>query len=278
MILSKIFCPMLPSGGATWCAARGALFASMLVSALGVLCANAGGEKELLAPTGHLRVGVYPGSPTSMVTDAGSGQTHGLTYDLGREFAARIGATPQYVTFPRIADVIGAMKEGQIDFTITNATPARTQVVDFTPPLVALELGYLALPGSLVQSLADVDQPGMRIGVSQGSTSQGTLTREFKQARVVPALSLQVAGEMLQRREIDAFATNKAVLHELGDGLPGARVLDGRWGLEHLAIAVPKGRGAASEYLRGFAQSVRSEGLVQAASSRAGLRGTADLP
>ena len=71
----------------------------------------------------------------------------------------------------------------------------------------------------------------MRIGVSQGSTSQGVLTRELKQARVVAAASLQVAGEMLQRREIDAFATNKAILFELADRVPGARVLDGRWGL-----------------------------------------------
>jgi polar amino acid transport system substrate-binding protein len=245
-------------------------------------CAAAPGPaprvRQALAPTGTLRVAVYSGSPTSMVRSAGSGEMRGLSVEVGRELARRLGVPAEIVVFQRVAEVVDALKDGRADFTITNATPARTQVVDFTPPLVALELGYLALPGSLVQSLADVDQPGMRIGVSQGSTSQGTLTREFKQARVVPALSLQVAGEMLQRREIDAFATNKAVLHELGDGLPGARVLDGRWGLEHLAIAVPKGRGAASEYLRGFAQSVRSEGLVQAASSRAGLRGTADLP
>ena len=93
---------------------------------------------------------------------------------------------------------------------------------------------------------------------------------------MVPAPSLQAAGEMLQRREIDAFATNKAILFELADGLPEARVLDGRWGLEHLAIAVPKGRGVAADYLRGFAESVRSEGLVRAAAQRAGLRGTAE--
>lgn len=150
--------------------------------------------------------------------------------------------------------------------------------MDFTPPLVALELGYRALPGSPVQSFADVDRPGMRIGVSQGSTSQGLLTREFNQARVVPAASLKVAGEMLQRRELDAFATNKAVLYELADGLPGARVLDSRWGLEQFAIAVPKGRKVAADYLRGFAAAVQRDGLVRDAGRRAGLRGSVELP
>ena len=235
--------------------------------------------RQALAPTGTLRIAVYPGSPTSLVRAPGSGEMRGLSVEIGRELARRLGVPSQIVVLQRAAEVVDALKAGRADFGITNATPARAQDVDFTPPLVAIELGYLALPGSPVQALADVDQPGMRIGVTQGSTSQGVLTREFKHARVVPAPSLQAAGEMLQRRELDAFATNKAVLHELGDALPGARVLEGRWGLEQLAIAVPKGRGAATaEYLRGFAQSVRTEGLVHAASSRAGLRGTADPP
>ena len=236
--------------------------------------------RQALAPTGALRVAVYAGSPTSMVRATGSGEMRGVSVDIGRELARCIGVPAEIVVFQRVAEVVDALKNGRADFTITNAAPARAQDVDFTQPaLVALELGYLSLPGSPVQAIADVDRPGMRIGVSQGSSSQATLTREFKQARVVPAPSLQAAGELLQRRELDAFATNKGVLFELADSLPGARVLDGRWGIEHLAIAVPKGRGtAATEYLRGFAQSVRDQGLVKAAAERAGLRGTGDMP
>ncbi len=233
---------------------------------------------QALAPTGALRVAVYPGSPTSMVRSAGSDEMRGLSIELGRELARRLGVPAEIVVLQRVAEVVEALKSGRADFTITNATPARAQDLDFTPPLLALELGYLALPGSPVQTLAEVDRPGVRIGVSQGSTSQGVLTRDLAQARIVPAPSLQAAGAMLQRREIDAFATNKAILHELADSLPGARVLEGRWGLEHLAIALPRGRGvAAAEYLRGFAESVRSEGLVGAAAQRAGLRGTVEL-
>lgn len=94
----------------------------------------------------------------------------------------------------------------------------------------------------------------------------------------MPAPSLAAAAEMLKRGELDAFATNKAVLFELADGLPGACVLEGRWGLEHLAIAVPKGRSGAAPYLRGFAETVSRQGLVRAAADRAGLRGTTEPP
>jgi len=64
----------------------------------------------------------------------------------------------------------------------------------------------------------------------------------------------------------------------MSDELPSARVLDGRWGLEHLAIAIPKGRDAGMGYLRAFAEQARSEGLVTRAAERAGLRGAARNP
>ncbi len=60
----------------------------------------------------------------------------------------------------------------------------------------------------------------------------------------------------------------------MSDKLPGSRVLAGRSGLEHCAVAIPKGRDLGMPYLRKFVEEARSEGLVQAAVDRAGLRGT----
>src|SRR5258708_27198583 len=88
MTSSKMLRSVIHPGAGTSSPARSLLLACLIVGALGVLCAHASGEKELLAPTGHLRVGVYNGSPTSMVADAKSGETHGPTYDLGSALAA----------------------------------------------------------------------------------------------------------------------------------------------------------------------------------------------
>lgn len=234
-------------------------------------------ERQLLAPTGKLRVGVYLGSPTSLVRGA-NGEARGVSVEVGQALARDLGVPYEQVEFPRLASVLDALKAGQVDFAVTNASPARAVDMNFTTPLVQLELGYLVLPGSRIGAIADVDQPGMKIGVSQGSTSQGVLTRTFKQAQVVPAPSLKAAGEMLTDRRLDAFATNKGILFELADGLPGARVLPGNWGLEQLAIAVPKGREGGMDYMRRFAQQVRADGSVQRAAERAGLRGTLPAP
>ena len=55
--------------------------------------------------------------------------------------------------------------------------------------------------------------------------------------------------------------------------MPSSSVLDGRWGLERHAIAIPKGREAAIPFLQSFTQDIRAKGLVTAAAKRAGLRG-----
>lgn len=230
--------------------------------------------RAALAPTGALRVGVYPGSPTSLVTTR-SGERAGVSLELGTLMAQRLGVPVKVVEFSRVAQVVDALQAGEIDFTFTNASPARARVVDFTPPLVRLELGFLAPAGSPVVSIEQVDRAGVRVGVSQGSSSQGALPGVLKQARVVAVPSLAEAATQLKSGGLDLFATNKGILFELADSLPGARVLDGRWGFEHLAIAVPQGRAAGQAWLRDFAQQVRAGGQLQAMASRAGLRGLA---
>ena len=130
-------------------------------------------------------------------------------------------------------------------------------------------------PGSSITAVADVDARAHRVGVTEGSSSQGVLTRTYQRAVVVPVASIKVGQEMLRQRQLDAFATNKGILFEMSDELPGFRVLDGRWGLENLAIAIPKRREAALPFLGQFAQGVQGSGQLQAIVIRAGLRGTA---
>jgi polar amino acid transport system substrate-binding protein len=102
----------------------------------------------------------------------------------------------------------------------------------------------------------------VRVGVIKGSTSQGTLPNILPNATVVPAQNSRHAIEMFERRELDVFATNKPTLFEMSDQMPDARVLDGRWGVEHIAIAIPKGREAAMEYLHCFVAEVQTSGLL----------------
>jgi len=231
--------------------------------------------RQALAPTGSLRVGVYAGSPTSLVQNPKTGERLGVTMELGQRLAQQLGVPVQVIEFPRVAEVIEALKREQVDMTFTNASPARARDVRFTRPLVKLELGLLLPPQSIVTRFAQIDQAGLRVGVSQGSSSQAALGQQLKLAQLVPVASLEVAQQMLRSGQLDAFATNKGILFELREKLPDFKVSDDRWGLENLAIAVPKGREAGHAFLDALAEQVTRTGQLAAMAERAGLRGLA---
>ena len=229
---------------------------------------------QLLAPSGKLRVGLYPGSPSSLIGDPASGQARGLGYDLGAEMARRLGVAFEPVVFAKNADLLAALKAGLVDVSFTNETPERARDLDFSPTLLEVEKGYLVPATSPIATPAELDRPGTRIGVSQGSSTERELAGAFKSAVMQATPTLKSAVEMLAKGKLEAFATNKAILFEMSDELPGSRVLAGHWGLEHFAVATPKGRAQAAPWLQRFVAEVKTQGLLAQAVQRAGLRGT----
>jgi polar amino acid transport system substrate-binding protein len=230
---------------------------------------------NILAPSGELRVGVYLGSPTSMVIDPKTGKINGVTVELGQALAEAIHRPVRLVRFDRVAQVIDALKHEQIDMTFTNATAARAKEIDFTPALIRLELGLLVAENSPVKHFMDADDSSFRLGVAKGSSSQSALGNKLKRTQIVPVESLAQAQQMLTAGEMDGFATNKGILFELNERLSGFKVLDDRWGLEHLAMAVPKGREQAMPFLMHFADQALKSGAIDEDAKRAGLRGMA---
>src|ERR1700678_1329901 len=169
--------------------------ASLVASTLSAAAQDA---RQILAPTGKLRVGVYYGSPTSMVRDSKTNEVHGLSYDLGQELARRLNVAFEQVTYQRISDVLEGMKAGDVDFTVSNSTPARAASVTFSQNLLTIELGYLVAASSTSTAIFDIQKPGLRISVTQGSTWQGTIPELLPNASCVPAENYKRGIDMLQ--------------------------------------------------------------------------------
>lgn len=231
--------------------------------------------REVLAPTGTLRLGLSLGTPGQMIRDPFTGDVRGIGYELGRELAKRLGVPFEVVLIQGNAQFIEAMQSGRVDFGSNNATPARAAYMNFAQPHLEVEAGYLVPANSKLSSAAEVDRDGVRVGVTQGSTSEAKFARELKNAVLVRAPSIAAAEKMLASGQVDVFATNKGSLFDMSDRLPGSRVLDGRYGVEQVSIAIPKGRELGMAFLRQFVEDSKSTGLVAAAAQRAGLRGLA---
>jgi polar amino acid transport system substrate-binding protein len=233
--------------------------------------------KQALAPQGSLRVAVYRGSPTSYVQADASAAPTGVGYDLGQEFAKRLGVNFDPKVYPNNAQALAAIESGDADFAFTNATSERAEKMDFSPTVLDVEKSMLVVKRSRLKTLDDVKKRRLRIGVSAGSSTGSELKPLFPRARLVPIDTLDKAIDALRRGRIDAFATNDAILYQMSDSdkLKGSRVLEGHWGMEHFAIAVPKGREAGQQWIAEFVKDAVAKGQVQAAADRANVRGVA---
>jgi polar amino acid transport system substrate-binding protein len=234
--------------------------------------------RDVLVPAGKLRAALYPGTPTSIL-DPKEKEPRGVGYELGKELARQLGVAYEPIVFPKNTEVLEAMRTGTADVAFTNASPARQQEMNFGPHFLVIELGYLVRERSDIASSADVDKKSARVGVTAGSTSEATLSRQLKNAELVRATTNQNGAELLAAGKIDAFATNKATLFDLADKTPGTKVLPDRWGEERHAIAFPHGREAGAPLIKAFTEDAIAKGLVKSAMERAGLRGalTPDL-
>jgi polar amino acid transport system substrate-binding protein len=225
------------------------------------MTSNVADVARLLTPTGKLRVGLYLGSPLSLIEDPATGERNGVGFELGREFARRLGVAYDPVVYKQNGEVISALKSGNVDILFTNATPARAKEIDFTQPYLEMDAGYLVSGGSPITTFDDVDRPGVRVVVVEGSTS------------VVKLPAFDGGVDLLELGKADVFATNKTILFELADKLPGSRVLDGRYGVEQIAMGMAQGKGPTLAYAREFITAAVSGGLVKSAAERARVRG-----
>jgi polar amino acid transport system substrate-binding protein len=228
---------------------------------------------HVLAPTGRLRVGLYPGSPASFLGAQGELPERGLGFELGRAFATFLSVPFEPVLFQTNGEILSAVRQELLDLVLVNATPVRAQYLALAEPVLFTDQTYLVGPDCVVRSIGQIDRVGVRIGVSAGSTSEATLPGLLKQATVVSTHGLDQVIHSMQEGELDAFATNKTILSELADRLPGAVILDGAWGTESIALGIPKHREAALDVLKQFSQAAQASGLVEQAIRRAGMRG-----
>jgi polar amino acid transport system substrate-binding protein len=233
-------------------------------------------ERQALAPTGKLRVAFYLGAPASIVRGATLDESKGVGFDLGKELARRIGVPFEPVVYASPGAIMDGLKTGDWDLTFFGPNPERERVLNFTAPFLVIEHGYLVPAGSPISSIDAVDRPGTRIGAPQGGSVNAFLAATVRNATVVASPSVPAGEEMLKSGKADVFAANKANLFGLSDKMPGSRVLDGRIGVDEVAIALPKDRESGMAYVRKYIEDVKAEGLIKAAVQRAGLRGAAD--
>jgi polar amino acid transport system substrate-binding protein len=226
-----------------------------------------------LVQSGKLRIALGLGSPVLAIKDPASGEVRGPALDLARVLAMKIGVQLEPVEYPRPGAILQGIEKNEWDVTFLVADPARAAEADFSPAYMRTEYTYLVPAGSSKHSLADVDQPGVRIAVPRGDGSDLRLTKTLKHAELVRAESVAAIIDMVRAGQVDAYAGPRVVLLKLSDQAPGSRVLDDGFADIVYVAMVPKGKVGHIAYVSDFIDEAKSSGLIQRTIDQYGLKG-----
>ena len=231
-----------------------------------------------LAPGGKLRAAINFGNPVLAVKDPRTAELRGVTVELSRELARRIGATVELVGYDTVAKLVDGLKAGEWDVAFLAVDPARAGDVAFTTPYMEVEVTYLVPNPSDIRNASQVDRPSIRIAVQARNAADLFLARELKHASLMRAADEAGAFGILEAGSAQAYASNRQRLLSVVDAKPGYRVVDGRFSAILHAAAVPTGRTAAAIYLHAFIEDVKASGFVRRAIDESGVRGVVVAP
>ena len=159
-----------------------------------------------LAPSGTLRAGINLSNFLLVSDRHSSGAPIGVAPDMAREIADRLGVGLSLVPFSSPGELADAAEKDVWDIGLIAAEPARAETIAFSPAYVEIEATYLVYDDSPLQMIVDVDQPGIRIAVSERSAYDLYLTRNLEHASLVRAIGLAAALELFKREKLDALA------------------------------------------------------------------------
>ncbi|SDF52177.1 amino acid ABC transporter substrate-binding protein, PAAT family [Massilia sp. PDC64] len=231
-----------------------------------------------LAPTGRLRAAINLGNPI-LAHAEGDGGAGGVSVDLARAFARRLGVDLELVVVDTAGKSVDAVAGERADIGFFAIDPARGADIAFTAPYVLIEGSYLVKDTSPIRANDDVDRAAHRVVVGKGSAYDLFLTRELRQAQIVRAPSSPAVVPTFLEQGADVAAGVRQQLEADARATPGLRLLDGRFMVIRQAMGVPKSRGdAAAALLAAFVEEMKASGFVADALKRHGIEGASVAP
>jgi len=230
-----------------------------------------------LAPTGKLRAGMNLGNTLFTAKDAATGAITGVSVDVMRELASRLGVPVEFVMYSTPGEVADAVASEAWDAAILAIEAARAEKIAFSPAMTEIEATYAVHEGSRLASVDAVDAPGVRIVAPAKAGYELYLSRTLKHATLARVNGNQAAIDAFNAGEADALPGLKPMLLNALAKLPSAHLLEGRFTAVNHGIGTPRGRGAAAQFVAAFVEDLRASGFVARSIEANRVKGLAAL-
>ena len=231
-----------------------------------------------LAPDGRLRAAINFGNPVLANRTPGTGEPGGISTDIARELARRLGVPLEFVPYEQAGNVVEGLKAAAWDVCFLAIDPLRATDIAFTNPYVVIEGVYMVAIDSPVQGNEDVDRAGTRVGVIVGSAYDLFLSRELKQATIVRAVDAPAVMDLWVAGKLDAVGGVKPQLEADAKRTGGLRLLPRRFMAINQAMGTPRSRETGARYLRAFIEDVKATGFIAEAFARNRIEGASLAP
>ncbi|MGG4606228.1 ABC transporter substrate-binding protein [Paenalcaligenes sp. Me131] len=223
-----------------------------------------------LAPSGVLRVAMNYGNPVLVQRGASDSQPQGVAADLARAVAERLGVTPQFVSYDAAGKVVAGRDNDEWDLAFLAIDPLRAQRIQFTEAYVQIEGTYMVAKDAPFTSVDQLDQAGVRIAVGHGAAYDLFLSRHLQHASLERASTSAAAMDLFAEQKLDAAAGVRQPLLAYVAEHPEYRVLDGHFTAIQQAMAVPKERQLAYDWLVSFLHEMKHSNFIRAALEASG--------
>ncbi|KZT53836.1 putative extracellular solute-binding protein [Calocera cornea HHB12733] len=230
-----------------------------------------------LAPTGKLRASINLGNPilAQGTFDAPSGPT----VDISREVAKRLGLEVEFLTFDAARKSFEAMNEGRADICYLAIEPVRAAEVAFTKPYVLIEGVFVVPVDSPIKTVEDVDQPGVRIGVNEGSAYHLYLSRTLKHATCVFGPTVSDGQDVMRELNLEAGAGVRGPVAAYVEQNPDVRLIPERFMVIEQAVGVKKGKAPETvKWLADLVEELKGTTFISDALARGGQDPTLAAP
>ena len=229
-----------------------------------------------IAPTGKLRVSLNAATAVLLTRTLDGTMTGGVGLELGKFMAGKIGAVLELVAYPNSNTYIETFGKGEWDIGFLSKSPLTADKADFISDVLLNEYWFLAAPGREFSNAAQVDRPGVKIGVGLNSASDQFLSRTLKSAQLVRNVN---SIEALRSGQVDVWAASASAIQEVSKRLSGAKIVPGSFTSESTMVILPKGRSSAARAkVVEIIDQAKKAGVVRKALEQTGVKGIRAAP
>ena len=231
-----------------------------------------------IAPTGKLRVAMNAETVVLLTRTPDGKITGGVGLEVAKFIAKKLGTVLELAPYPNSNSYTQSFGRGEWDIGLGTRSPLVAEKADFIVDILLNDYFFVAAPGRQFADAAQVDRPGVKIGVGLNTSSDQFLSKALKSAELV-RLTGGRSIEALRSGQVDVWAASAGNVEQVADRLPGARLVPGAFMSERTMVTLPKGRSAAAQSkIVEIVKEAKRTGLVQKAIDQTGIKGVRAAP